>query len=327
MSATASQENNNSWEQEETSIKQHLALLAEQQNNLKQEMTALTQEFQHCNQNVASLQSSLQIVETNQSDKKNLLSRQLQQALKWDLKNKAADQTGMSQSQRSIKSHLLTKILAEQKQQLKAQLALIKEFDAQISDYLIARDNIKEQIQQREDFLTQLLQNDEQLRKFLELCQQEQQKESVLTTAQGPSHDIIGIQPFDPDSLLVPLPLLSGRQQRDFFGASVISGKEGEPISSVGPGKVIFSDYMKGLGHVLMIEHEGGYLSLYGNCAQIYKKIGDEVAGAELIATVGSSGQLGVSALYFEFRHDAELIAPHWARESSYIDATPHKRQ
>lgn len=306
-----------SWKHEEEMIKQHLASLSEQQKELSQELNLLNAQLSENEKSIDDLKSSLALLQDSQDQHKEVLAKQLKQALKWQLKNQVNDSGHQASYDHSVKSHLLEKMLHQQKERLKEQFDLIRDFDTQISYYLQNQQHLRSEIAQREVFFSQLMQNDQQLKSFLDLCLQEQQKEIASLSAPLGSalQAVLANEPFRPHSLAVPLPLFSGRHQKDFFGATVISGREGEPITAVGPGKVIFSDQMKGLGRVIMVEHEKGYLSLYGNCGEIYKKVGEEVATGEQIATVGQSGQLGVSALYFEFRHESDLIPPQWDQE------------
>lgn len=312
----------NSWSDEEKAIKQHLEALSTQQQDLSAEIGSLNEQLHQSQKTIEELKSSLEMLQDSQGEQKKLLGKQLQQALKWDLKNQATQQLSDFSNQRAVKDHLLAKLLLQQKKQLKEQIEIIKAFDLQIEQQLQSEQSLKDQIADREIFFSQLIHNDHQLKSFLAVCLQEQEKEAQFLASQvtqvfEPVSSLFSQEPFKPNSLFVPLPFFTGRHQKDFFGATVISGKEGEPISAVGPGKVIFSDQMKGLGRVIMVEHDDGYLSLYGNCSEIFKKIGDQVATGEQIATVGKSGQLGVSALYFEFRHDSQLISPKWDKEKA----------
>ncbi len=125
----------------------------------------------------------------------------------------------------------------------------------------------------------------------------------------------------DPDSLEVwntdrlahPLPQFTHRATKNLFGAQCISTTEAEPISAIYEGDVVFSDLLKGLGQVIMIQHSQGYLSVYGNCKNLLKKVGDRVSTNDLIAFTGHTGQFGKDCLYFEIRHNDRSVDPaHW---------------
>ncbi len=83
-----------------------------------------------------------------------------------------------------------------------------------------------------------------------------------------------------------------------------------DDIRAVGGGEVIFSDYLKGYGNVLMIQHAGNFHTLYGHCEAFLKRPGDSVGTGEVIATAGSSGSLYGKALYFEIRQNLKPLDP-----------------
>jgi septal ring factor EnvC (AmiA/AmiB activator) len=83
-----------------------------------------------------------------------------------------------------------------------------------------------------------------------------------------------------------------------------------DEIQVVGGGEVIFCNYMKGYGNLIIIQHAGNFHSLYGHCADFRKKPGDRVGTGEVIATAGSSGSLYGKALYFEIRRNLKPLDP-----------------
>jgi septal ring factor EnvC (AmiA/AmiB activator) len=85
---------------------------------------------------------------------------------------------------------------------------------------------------------------------------------------------------------------------------SFIPAEVGEPVHSIHSGTIIFSQWLRGIGLLLIIDHGEGYLSLYGNNQILYKNVGDLVESQELIARVGESGTSGIPGLYFEIRKD-----------------------
>lgn len=89
-----------------------------------------------------------------------------------------------------------------------------------------------------------------------------------------------------------------------------IVGSEGQAVNAVYHGKVIFSDWIKGFGLVLVVDHGQGYMSLYGHNQALLKKAGDNVNQNEQIALLGQSGGQSTSGLYFEIRHKGKAINP-----------------
>ena len=94
-----------------------------------------------------------------------------------------------------------------------------------------------------------------------------------------------------------------------------INGKEGQAIYSIAPGRVIFADWIRGYGLMLIIDHGNGYMSLYGHNQSLYKDVGDEISSNETIAALGNSGGNNSTNLYFEMRHKGKPINPAtWCR-------------
>lgn len=82
-----------------------------------------------------------------------------------------------------------------------------------------------------------------------------------------------------------------------------IQSDRGEPVQAVFSGKVLFADWFKGYGNMLIIDHGHSYCTLYAHIEELFKQKGDTVEGGEVIATVGDSGTLSGPGLYFEVRH------------------------
>ena len=89
-----------------------------------------------------------------------------------------------------------------------------------------------------------------------------------------------------------------------------IDAKEGTPVVAIFPGKVVFSEWLRGVGLLIILDHGNGYMSLYGNNQTLYKSLGDTVNQGEMIARVGQSGGQAKPGLYFEIRKDGETLDP-----------------
>ncbi len=88
-----------------------------------------------------------------------------------------------------------------------------------------------------------------------------------------------------------------------------------QPVKAVAAGRVVYADWLRGFGNLLIIDHGQGYMSLYGNNETLYKQVGDSLRGGDLIATVGSSGGNADSGLYFELRFEGKPFDPgKWVR-------------
>lgn len=91
----------------------------------------------------------------------------------------------------------------------------------------------------------------------------------------------------------------------------VLGAPRGREVRSVYHGRVAFADWLDGLGLLVIVDHGGGYLTLYGYNETTLKSAGDWVAPGDVIATVGSSGGQPQPALYFEVRRNAQPVNPH----------------
>jgi murein hydrolase activator len=89
-----------------------------------------------------------------------------------------------------------------------------------------------------------------------------------------------------------------------------ITSERGEPVQAVFTGKVLFADWFKGYGNMLIIDHGHSYCTLYAHMEELFKKKGDTVESGEVIATVGDSGTLSGPGLYFEVRHHGKPEDP-----------------
>ena len=95
----------------------------------------------------------------------------------------------------------------------------------------------------------------------------------------------------------------------DFKGL-FIRAPEGEPVRAVAAGRVVFADWMRGFGNLLIVDHGEGYMSIYADNETLLKQTGDRVDAGEVIATVGSTGGNEKSGLYFELRHLGKAFDP-----------------
>jgi septal ring factor EnvC (AmiA/AmiB activator) len=89
-----------------------------------------------------------------------------------------------------------------------------------------------------------------------------------------------------------------------------IAAERGQPVFAVHYGRVVFSDWLRGFGLLLIIDHGDGYMSLYGHNQVLYRETGDWVSAGDTIATVGDSGGQNRSGLYFEIRHAGKPADP-----------------
>lgn len=88
----------------------------------------------------------------------------------------------------------------------------------------------------------------------------------------------------------------------------LISAPLNTPVKAIFSGKIIYADWLRGYGLLIIIDHGNGYMSLYGRNNSLYAKVGDQVNTGDVIAKVGRSGGFETPALYFEVRHNGKSI-------------------
>ncbi|MBS0359417.1 MAG: peptidoglycan DD-metalloendopeptidase family protein [Proteobacteria bacterium] len=94
-----------------------------------------------------------------------------------------------------------------------------------------------------------------------------------------------------------------------------IKAHEGQEVRSVYSGKVLFADWLRGFGLLIILDHGQGYMTLYANNKNLYKKPNEIVQAGELIATAGHSGGNNENGLYFEIRKNGKPENPkHWLK-------------
>lgn len=97
----------------------------------------------------------------------------------------------------------------------------------------------------------------------------------------------------------------------------LIDAETGTNVKAISTGKIVFADWFRNLGLLIIIDHGEGYMSLYGHNQNLIKNTGDWVLAGEKIATVGDSGGQSDTALYFEIRKGTESLNPsRWCKKT-----------
>jgi septal ring factor EnvC (AmiA/AmiB activator) len=92
-------------------------------------------------------------------------------------------------------------------------------------------------------------------------------------------------------------------------GVSIVA-RQGSDIHSVYDGQVIFAGYFKGYGNMIIVDHGGGFFSLYAHAAKLFKKVGASVVRNEVVADVGDVDSAAGPMLYFEIRYQGKPVDP-----------------
>ena len=90
----------------------------------------------------------------------------------------------------------------------------------------------------------------------------------------------------------------------------LIGAQAGKPVHAIHRGRVAYADWLRGFGLLLIIEHEDGFMSLYGHNDTLTGETGDWVESGDVVATVGDSGGNSQTALYFEIRQAGRPVNP-----------------
>jgi septal ring factor EnvC (AmiA/AmiB activator) len=172
----------------------------------------------------------------------------------------------------------------------------------------------------------ELADRDEEIERLKE---DEQRLQDLLTTIQrsGPDGSPDARPPAPPTSLPPPdvnsdCPV-PGRMAEQFgsprangrWDGVLIEAAEGTPVRAAAAGRVAFAEWLRGYGLLIIIDHGGGVMSLYGFNQTLFKEAGDSVAPGEVIAAVGASSGRKVPGLYFGIRQQGRAVDPlPWCR-------------
>jgi septal ring factor EnvC (AmiA/AmiB activator) len=126
--------------------------------------------------------------------------------------------------------------------------------------------------------------------------------------------------PFEPLKGKLPWPVQQGKVLARFgqpraggsmrWQGMLIGTDRGARVRAPYAGRVAYADWLPGMGLMIVLDHGGGYLSLYGHNEELFRKVGESVAAGEVIGAVGDSGGNDQSALYFEVRRGREPVNP-----------------
>jgi septal ring factor EnvC (AmiA/AmiB activator) len=112
------------------------------------------------------------------------------------------------------------------------------------------------------------------------------------------------------------LPSFSALEEPDQHASGIVlKAPEGTPVHAIYGGKVVFADWLRGFGLLVIINHGNGFMSLYARNHALYAKTGDTVKPREVIASIGNTGGYSKASLYFEIRQNGQTVNPRvWCR-------------
>jgi septal ring factor EnvC (AmiA/AmiB activator) len=215
---------------------------------------------------------------------------------------------------KSSELHALQSEETLQMRRLEKEKAQRQQIYAKVSDDI---DNSRKQLstlQRDEERLSQLIE-----RLAREAARKNKKKPGKRITNQALPNADTGSGPFRQLKGKLRLPVIGelmnrfGGQRQDSglsWKGLFIAAKPGRDIKAVAGGRVVYADWLRGFGNLLIIDHGDGYMSLYGNNESLLKQVGEAARAGDTIASTGNSGGNPDSGLYFELRFQGKPFDP-----------------
>lgn len=197
--------------------------------------------------------------------------------------------------------------------------AQLNQLQRQQSDQLARQESIQAEREQALNELSQSILSDEQA--LTRLREDVERLENLLEELADVLADIppqIESMPFSELRGALPMPVNGRLRARygDVRSADVrwngwlIQAEAGEEVNAIAYGRVAYSDWLRGYGLILIIDHGDGFMSLYGHNQALLADVGDWVQPGQAIALAGNSGGESDVGVYFQLRRDGETINP-----------------
>lgn len=90
----------------------------------------------------------------------------------------------------------------------------------------------------------------------------------------------------------------------------MLAARDGEPVRAIYDGQIVYADWFKGFGQLIIVDHGQGYMSLYSHNSRLTRKLGEHIKANDIIAYAGATGGLSEPGLYFEVRYNGEPRDP-----------------
>lgn len=246
-----------------------------------------------------ALKNALNSDDSRQHERVTIYQHHLQADIQHKLQHLNASKSALESARVSLLDE--TKELAELRDQLIKQQTLISEHHHDRQKVLALLDcKIKSELHT----LTELNNNKQRLATLLKKLQQTKQSNAAYFVAH--QHKM----PWPAEGPIT-------RKFGDAIAQStlksngvVIQATDKSPVKAIAGGTVVFDEWMRGFGLLVIIDHGGGFMSIYGHNSSILTKVGKQVSPGEIIANVGSSGGLANPELYFSIRHNGKPLDP-----------------
>lgn len=200
------------------------------------------------------------------------------------------------------------KNISENKKKLHSELTANQKLKHQLTQH-------QELLQHNKSYHTTLIQslNNDIKNKQLALNEFQRDKDNLSRLLKSLSQQSVvqSSKPFIQMRKKLPLPIQTEhRAMRRMNQGVTFFADEGAVVTAVYPGKVVFSDWLKGYGLLLIIDHGQGFMTLYAHNQSLFKHKGQTVRQNEQIASVGHSGGIKQNGLYFEIRQKGKAVSP-----------------
>ena len=229
------------------------------------------------------------------------------------------DYFSRSHSRQIVELRQVLETLDQMQMKINAELSAL---DVVQRNQQAALDDIKEQRSERQDISNSLSsQIDTDQARLTELQQNRKDLETLLETLSNVLADIppdLGKR-LGPKDLKGKLPMPLRGPVKHAYGQTrsvglswqgwLISAASGSEVKNIAYGRVAFSDWLRGYGLLMIIDHGDGFMSLYGNNESLLHGVGDWIEPGASISTVGASSQSG-AGLYFEIRKNGKALDP-----------------
>lgn len=226
----------------------------------------------------------------------------------------------------------ISRILTYYQYIVKSRQQLIEQIDETRKNLNVNKENLHREVAENQLLQNQLTHHQEQLEQdklyhttlIQSLNNEIQNKQHTLQEFQKDKNNLSRLlkslsqqsviqtsKPFAQMRKKLPLPIQTEHRSLQRMNQGVtFFADEGAVVTAVYPGKVVFSDWLKGYGLLLIIDHGQGFMTLYAHNQSLFKRKGQNVHQNEQIASVGHSGGIKQNGLYFEIRQKGKAVPP-----------------
>jgi septal ring factor EnvC (AmiA/AmiB activator) len=197
----------------------------------------------------------------------------------------------------------------------------VRSLETQKAEHQMVYERVSGEVAKSRMQLTTLKRDEERLTQLIERLAKEsgRKKPGKRSAGRAPTDADSGSGPFRGLKGRLHLPVIGelagrfGSPRRDSglsWKGLFIAAKHGQEVKAVAGGRVVYADWLRGFGNLLILDHGDGYMSLYGNNESLLRQVGEEARAGDAVASVGNSGGNPDSGLYFELRYQGKPFDP-----------------